>query len=123
VEYYVRACGEWLIPIVVTGVASIAAALAVAVRGRGATVGPALVLSVLATPLVGLLATLLGLIESFQIIEQTGVAPDAAQLLAGCGLASAPVALALMFAIPAALIGLSGATFRALRAPTNAGMH
>ena len=119
-HYYLRACGEWFVPIVLVGIASIGASLWVVVRGRGATVGPALVLSVLATPLIGLLCSALGMIESFQVIEESGAAPDTPQLLAGCGLALAPVALGLMFAVPTALVGLAGATYRALVASQNA---
>jgi len=120
VDYYIRACDEWFLPIVITGIASFAASSAVTFRGRGATVGPALVLSVLAPLVVGLLSCVQGAIVSFRFIEQVGAAPEARSLFAGCGTALASVELGLMFAVPAAMIGLIGATVRALMAPKNA---
>ena len=121
-HYYQRACGGWFWPLVLIGLASICVALVVVIRGRGATVGPALVLSVLVTPLCGLFSCVEGTMTSFRVIEMSGTVPDSEQLLGGCGTAVVPLVVSLLFAVPTAVIALAGATIRAIAAPQNASL-
>jgi hypothetical protein len=119
-QYYMRACGWTFWPIVSVGLAAILFSLFVVIRGRGATVGPALVLSVLITPLLGLLGGVELMTVAFRIIEQSGTIPDASSLCAVCGHGLSTFYVGLMFVVPTGLIALVGSTVRAMTAPATA---
>ena len=114
-EYCQRSMGAMYgFPLPAAAFFSFVLVLLVVIRGRGPTVGPALVLLVPMPVYLGLLGTLDGLLAAGRIMEQSGVEPEL-WALGGAGASSlVTLVVGTMLTIPAFLTGAIGAFVRAM---------
>lgn len=114
-QYYYRCCGPTY-SIMIPLLAFIAFVLVVLIlaKGKGPTVGPALVLTAPMAAYFGLYGTIGGLLATARIVEQSGTDPDPWMLWSGVGSSLVTFMLGMMLSIPAFLTAVVGAVLRAV---------
>jgi hypothetical protein len=116
-EYFARSLGSIdvvLIPLL--GLVSFALALVIVIRGKGPTVGPALVLTALLPTLYGLLSAVSGVIVNLLEISKSPTMPPPNIYAAAWSYGLVSLYCGIALGIPGYLTAMIGASVRAFRA-------
>lgn len=114
-EFYYSALGiRYALLLLLSALLSFAIALAVVIKGKGPTVGPALVLSTLMPLGVAFLSFVDGLLSSYMVISKSTTTPSPEILAVAWTYSLASLHVGLLLAIPTFLVAVFGASIRAL---------
>jgi hypothetical protein len=116
VELVYAALGlKYAILLPLSALVSFVLVLGIIVKGKGPTVGPALVLTSLLPLFVGLLATTGGFVDSLLVLQVAANPPPAAEMLVGFAGSAVPIWTALVLGAPGYLTAVVGGCIRAFR--------
>ncbi|MBL9081770.1 MAG: hypothetical protein JNK76_08195 [Planctomycetales bacterium] len=119
IQYYRRACGSAYFNLILgAGIFAFILAFVVVRYGKGATVGPGLVLTSLLPLVLGLLSTAEGIVVVSRIVEQSGTDPESGVMLTSFGQSFCGILFGAMCALPALITAIIGAVIRALSTKT-----
>lgn len=107
----------YLLLIPLTGLLSLALVVLITIRGRGPMSAAALVLIIPLPILIGLFASIHGMISVHTVIAMSDTAPKPSELAAGTSTALVSSMVGILAAVPACFAAVVGATIRAITAP------
>lgn len=115
-QYYGRWIGAFnSLAILLLAVLSFVLVAMVVFKGKGPTIGPALLLTAPMAAYYGLFATIGALNAPTRVIEQSGTVPDLAELFVVIGSSLNAFYLGMLVSMPTFLLGAIGAVTRSLR--------